>query len=117
MVFSGVVNYGIKSDVNIIVSDILVPHMIERKNSNNCKCIYLSLLGPQTNTHNLIIQCDYLTSLTGKAGKQFIIKLHLCLSDGTFKPHRFAPNKNNIRQHWFKGEEGIADDGGVGKLL
>ncbi|CAH3109711.1 unnamed protein product [Porites lobata] len=47
----------------------------------------------------------------GKAGKQFIIKLHLCLSDGTFKPHRFAPNKNNIRQHWFKGEEGTADDG------
>ena len=46
MVFSGVVNYGIKSDVNIIVSDILVPYMIERKNSNNFKCIYLSLLGP-----------------------------------------------------------------------
>ena len=40
----------------------------------------------------------------------------MCLSDGTFKPHRFAPNKNNIRQHWFKGEEGTADDG-VGKLL
>jgi len=48
----------------------------------------------------------------GKAGKQFIIKLHPCLSEGTFKPQRFAPNKNNIRQHWFKGEEGVADDQG-----
>ncbi|KAJ7384542.1 Nucleolar protein 6 [Desmophyllum pertusum] len=48
----------------------------------------------------------------GKAGKQFVIKLHPCLSEGTFKPQRFSPNRNNIRQYWFKGEEGVADDGG-----
>ena len=46
----------------------------------------------------------------GKAGKQFVIKLHPSLSEGTFKPQRFSPNKNNVRQHWFKGEEGVADD-------
>ncbi|XP_078367178.1 nucleolar protein 6-like isoform X2 [Oculina patagonica] len=47
----------------------------------------------------------------GKAGKQFVIRLHPCLSEGTFKPQRFSPNKSNVRQNWFKGEEGVADDG------
>lgn len=47
----------------------------------------------------------------GKAGKRFVIKLHPCLSVGTFKPQRFSPTKNNVRQNWFNGEEGMAEDG------
>lgn len=47
----------------------------------------------------------------GKAGKRFVIKLHPCLSVGTFKPQRFSPKKNNVRQNWFNGEEGMAEDG------
>lgn len=47
----------------------------------------------------------------GKAGKRFVIKLHPCLSVGTFKPQRFSPKKNNVRQNWFNGEEGVAEDG------
>ena len=58
-----------------------------------------------------------MTSLLGKAGKQFVIKLHPCLSEGTFKPLRFAPNKNNIRQHWYKGGEGVAEDAGGGSFF
>lgn len=46
----------------------------------------------------------------GKAGKQFVIRLHPSLSEGTFKPQRFSPTRNNVRQRWFKGEEGVADD-------
>lgn len=46
----------------------------------------------------------------GKAGKRFVIKLHPCLSVGTFKPQRFSPKKNNVRQNWFNGE-GMAEDG------
>ena len=30
---------------------------------------------------------------------------------GTFKPQRFSPKKNNVRQNWFNGEEGVAEDG------
>lgn len=47
----------------------------------------------------------------GKAGKRFVIKLHPCLSVGTFKPQRFSPKKSNVRQNWFNGEEGVAEDG------
>ena len=47
-----------------------------------------------------------------KAGKQFVIKLHPCLSVGTFRPQRF---KNNVRQNWFNGKEGVAEDG-AGRL-
>lgn len=50
-----------------------------------------------------------------KAGKQFVIKLHPCLSVGTFKPQRFSPKKNNVRQNWFNGKEGVAEDG-AGRL-
>ena len=46
----------------------------------------------------------------GKAGKQFVIRLHPSLSEGTFKPQRFSPTRNNVRRRWFKGEEGVADD-------
>ena len=60
-------------------------------------------------------KCLQLIPLIGKAGKQFVIKLHPCLSVGTFKPLRFSPKKNNVRQNWFNGEEGIAEDG-AGKL-
>ena len=50
-------------------------------------------------------------SVIGKAGKRFVIKLHPCLSVGTFKPQRFSPNKNNVRQNWFNGVEGMVEDG------
>lgn len=48
--------------------------------------------------------------MIGKAGKQFVIKLHPCLSVGTFKPQRFSPKKNNVRRNWFNGEEGVTED-------
>lgn len=60
-------------------------------------------------------KCLQLIPLIGKAGKQFVIKLHPCLSVGTFKPQRFSPKKNNVRQNWFNGKEGVAEDG-AGRL-
>jgi len=30
---------------------------------------------------------------------------------GTFRPQRFSRKKNNVRQNWFNGKEGVAEDG------
>ncbi|XP_067056195.1 nucleolar protein 6-like [Acropora muricata] len=45
-----------------------------------------------------------------KVGKKFVIKLHPCLSEDTFKLQRCAPNMNNIEQDWFMGEAAKEDD-------
>ena len=49
----------------------------------------------------------------GKAGKQFCVRLFPCLTEGTFKPQRFSPEKNNVRHHWFSGQESSEDPTGT----
>lgn len=83
--------------------------------------LYTGAVGTFTHTQNkfeIFLNKKYLCSansqvipVIGKAGKRFVIKLHPCLSVGTFKPQRFSPKKNNVRQNWFNGEEGVAEDG------
>lgn len=63
------------------------------------------------NKKNMCSANSQVIPVIGKAGKRFVIKLHPCLSVGTFKPQRFSPKKNNVRQNWFNGEEGVAEDG------
>ena len=50
---------------------------------------------------------------SGKAGKQFCVRLFPCLTEGTFKPQRFSPEKNNVRHHWFSGQESSEDTTGT----
>lgn len=83
--------------------------------------LYTGAVGTFTHTQNkfeIFLNKKYMCSansqvipVIGKAGKRFVIKLHPCLSVGTFKPQRFSPKKNNVRQNWFNGEEGVAEDG------
>ncbi|XP_070213271.1 nucleolar protein 6-like isoform X2 [Littorina saxatilis] len=50
-------------------------------------------------------------SVPGK-GKPLTIHLHAVLEEGVFKPSRFHITKNNVRPHWFCGEERDDPDAG-----
>ena len=54
---------------------------------------------------------------SGKAGKNYTIKLYPVLPKGVFKPQRFSPDMNNIRPHWFKGQESTEEEGGIYTFL
>ena len=54
---------------------------------------------------------------TGKLGQKFVIKVHICLPNGTFKPQRFSPDKNNVRLNWFRGQDSDKDQGDSPLLL
>lgn len=116
-----------KPDLNVDISVQMPKECFQSMDYLNLRyhhkrALYLSVMASQLKKSSLFESVEFshmngevlrpilLLKPQGNVGKQFVIKLHPCLSEGTFKPQRFAPNKNNIRQRWFRSEESATDD-------
>ena len=72
-----------------------------------------NLLLPALRMKSVHVSQLSVVTVSGK-GKPLTVHLHAIPEEGVFKPSRFHIAKNNVRPHWFRGQEQEDGDAGNG---